>query len=147
MNLPVIESCNNCGACCTGMNSPPFIGREDPEYIALPAEVKASFEAGMRKREEEGWPDMVPCFWLDVETRKCIHYEHRPDICRNGLERNDKGCHKWREDFDLAAAFHLARGSRGTAREMAKTYPDAASAFEHLALNLDRIREILGVHI
>ena len=99
MTLPIIESCNGCGACCMEMNSPPFIGRTDPELIALPAEVRESYEARMRKRDADGWPDGVPCFWLDMTTKQCTHYEHRPDVCRNALERNDAACHEWRKEY------------------------------------------------
>lgn len=41
----------------------------------------------------------TPCMWLDLETRKCRHYEHRPNICRDTLERNDAGCRTYREKY------------------------------------------------
>ena len=99
MSLPIIDSCDDCGACCMGMCSPPFITKDDPEYKALPGDVKASYDRGMEGREAANWVDNVPCFWLNLETRKCTHYEHRPEVCRNGLVRNDHGCHAWREEF------------------------------------------------
>lgn len=101
MNLPLIQSCEGCGACCMGMNSPPFIGRDDPELLAAPLDVHKSYEDGMVQRDRDGWPDFVPCFWLDLETRKCKHYEHRPEVCRDALVINDDGCRHWREEYKI----------------------------------------------
>lgn len=99
MTLPLIESCDGCGACCIEMCSPPFLGPEDPEYWELPAELRDDYDRGMNQRDADGWPDGVPCFWLDQTTKKCRHYEYRPDICRNGLQRNDEACLAWREQY------------------------------------------------
>lgn len=101
--LPVIESCDGCGACCMEQCSPPFIGPNDPELESLPPEVLASYRAGMKQRDVDGWPDAVPCFWFDQQTRKCSHYGHRPEICRDALERGDEGCLLWREQFGVEA--------------------------------------------
>jgi Fe-S-cluster containining protein len=97
--LPIVESCDGCGACCMAMNSPPFLGPTDPEYLELPDELRKDYDQRMDQREADGWPEPVPCFWLDQETRKCKHYEHRPDVCRHALERSDEGCHGWRKEF------------------------------------------------
>lgn len=99
--LPIIESCDGCGACCMEMNSPPFIGRDDPEFQTLPKSIQDDYLKGMEKRDADGWPDGVPCFWLDLDTRKCKQYQNRPEICRNGLERNDDGCRHWRKEFRI----------------------------------------------
>ncbi len=37
--------------------------------------------------------------WLDLESRKCRHYEHRPNICRDTIERNDADCRAYREKY------------------------------------------------
>lgn len=41
-------------------------------------------------REDEPKPDIpivpnepnTPCCWLDLETKECKHYEHRPELCQ-----------------------------------------------------------------
>jgi uncharacterized protein len=94
--LPTINSCDGCGACCMEQCSPPFVFPRDPQLAALPAEVLESYHAGLRQRDADGWPDAVPCFWFDLESRQCIHYEHRPEICRTGVEIGDEACRSWR---------------------------------------------------
>jgi Fe-S-cluster containining protein len=44
------------------------------------ADYYAALHAGRtadRVREE------LPCLWLDPQTRRCRHYEHRPVVCRD----------------------------------------------------------------
>lgn len=102
--LTVIESCDGCGACCMEQCSPPFLGPTDPELATLPPSVLADYRRGMEQRDRDGWPDAVPCFWFDSESRKCRHYEHRPEICREALIRGDDGCRLWRGLFGIEAA-------------------------------------------
>lgn len=59
-------SCNGCGLCCMWESQPPFgDGEEKPDIEITPN------------------PFNTPCCWLDLETKKCKHYEHRPKICRD----------------------------------------------------------------
>jgi len=94
-----IPSCEGCGACCMEMGSPPFdsFPSEDggaSEIDCLPPHVLAEYEAGMRIRREDGFPDGVPCFWLDAD-RRCQYYEHRPSVCRL-FARGSADCLAWR---------------------------------------------------
>jgi Fe-S-cluster containining protein len=89
-SLPVIESCDGCGACCQVVTSPPFyrvfdecgedawerLRRERPDLLAaLLADSKA--------RRASGGPSFgTPCLWFDVATGRCRHYELRPQACR-----------------------------------------------------------------
>lgn len=41
-----------------------------------------------------------PCFWLDLETLRCQHYDHRPDVCRD-FKVGGRHCNGWRETYDL----------------------------------------------
>jgi Fe-S-cluster containining protein len=112
--LPVIESCDGCGACCFEQASPPgylyilvnpgdYSGSEfaeDAERLKhLPTEARLALDkyrddllAG-RSRGDGA------CIWLDPITRKCRHYEHRPSICRDELVRGDQGCRYWRKEY------------------------------------------------
>jgi Fe-S-cluster containining protein len=102
-DLPVIN-CDGCGACCTGMTMPPFVpvaGEQEWEAFRLAnpdlaVEIDAEYE---RMRAEDGWHN-GPCFWFDVETRKCKHYEERPEICQD-FELGGEACLDWRRIMGL----------------------------------------------
>lgn len=96
-DLPILD-CSGCGACCFTQCSPPF---EADELNELPRGVRRAFEQGMIRRDETGYPDEVPCFWLDTTTRRCQHYDHRPAICRE-FEIDSPECHEWRDEFKQA---------------------------------------------
>ena len=88
--LPIIESCEGCGACCRVVTRPPFrrdfdeAGEDAWERLRwdrpdLYAEILAD-ERGSRAR---GGPTFgTPCLWLDAATGRCRHYEDRPRACR-----------------------------------------------------------------
>ena len=83
-----------CGICCTRIGLPPFetpLGETTPvlpeELIEelqreldgrqLGVDVRAQVVGAVRPVQPG------PCFWLDPEMRRCKHYEHRPQICRD----------------------------------------------------------------
>ncbi len=101
--MSVNDLCNDCGACCATQCSPLFVPG-DGGVESLPADVRADYESGMRKRHQAGWVDDVPCFWLDLETRRCRQYAYRPKICRE-FEPGSVACQGWR-------ARSLTTGSR-----------------------------------
>ena len=89
--LPIIESCNGCGACCLSVRSPPFavyLDLADGSYhvwdgadvtelkrlTSAPREAVATLLAGNLDER----PADSPCSWLDLETRQCRYYDHRP---------------------------------------------------------------------
>jgi Fe-S-cluster containining protein len=39
-----------------------------------------------------------PCYWFDMETRRCRHHEHRPKVCRD-FETGSQQCHEWRNYY------------------------------------------------
>jgi Fe-S-cluster containining protein len=41
-----------------------------------------------------------PCLWLDMETRRCRHYEWRPSICRD-FQVGEDSCHDWRKCYGI----------------------------------------------
>lgn len=45
--------------------------------------------------------DMLPCVWLDLNSKRCQHYEHRPQACRD-FEINSQLCRlsRWDEGLD-----------------------------------------------
>ena len=94
MNLPLYDPCRGCGACCTHVGVPPGydppIAEGSPDYelfLAIPEalrdELRDYYQAVWAgKTEDRSLSGNVPCLWFDLETRRCRHYEHRPNVCR-----------------------------------------------------------------
>jgi len=101
ITLPVIACQSGCGACCLDVGGPPFAeylaaagggtdkrapsSRESQILLRLEAEYPAAYETllSYQKQRKEGTDRRGPCVWLDLVTRKCLHYEFRPDVCLN----------------------------------------------------------------
>jgi Fe-S-cluster containining protein len=89
--LPVIESCDGCGACCRVVTLPPFRrifdqeGEDAWERLRWDRpDLKAEFLEAERFRKAAGEPSFgSPCLWLDLETNRCRHYDLRPRACRD----------------------------------------------------------------
>ena len=95
-------SCEGCGACCMHVGVPLGYGlffrpgaaseqqwrsADGRRVLAMPAEARrelARYYAALRRGET---PDRdrleMPCLWLDVATRRCRHYDWRPQVCRD----------------------------------------------------------------
>src|SRR5436305_12691683 len=88
--LPVIESCDGCGACC-------LVATRRPSYRVLDEGGEDAWErlkwerpdllAGLladdRARRAGGGPAYgTPCTWFDGEAGRCRHYDYRPRACR-----------------------------------------------------------------
>jgi Fe-S-cluster containining protein len=91
----VVTSCEGCGVCCTEVPVPPFL--DDIDFI--PAELQREvIEA--QKVEAELTAQRRPCIWHDPKTMKCIHHDHRPNICRE-FEIGGELCLEIRERFRI----------------------------------------------
>lgn len=95
------KNCDNCGACCTHMATPPgHAAYFPPKGLRIPKWAQgvgdAKYIAAMpqkvwdetRRLFDEAWATNrsaleVPCFWYDEKTRRCKHWEYRPSVCRN----------------------------------------------------------------
>ena len=84
------DSCDGCGLCCEGIGSPvllyasrPGIGEPHPfRPTDLPRELIEEIDfhfSGLTRGQEP----LARCFWFDPESRRCRHYEHRPQLCRD----------------------------------------------------------------
>jgi uncharacterized protein len=97
--LPVIESCDGCGACCQVVTCPPFYRvfdeRGEDAWERLKADlpdVLAEFLADYQARRAAGGPFFgTPCLWFDATSGRCRHYEYRPRACRE-FERGGGDC-------------------------------------------------------
>jgi Fe-S-cluster containining protein len=76
MSLPILN-CDDCGACCSEIGTPPFVRHE---IHNLPPQLKD--EVLQWEAKEPGREDSKkPCYWWDAKTGLCEHYEHRPVVC------------------------------------------------------------------
>lgn len=107
--LPVIESCDGCGACCLVVTSPPFrrVFDEDGEdaWERLKwdrPDLLAALLADEQARKTRGGPFYgTPCTWFDTETGLCRHYEYRPGACRE-FEMGARDCRDARRRAGIA---------------------------------------------
>ena len=88
--LPVIESCDGCGACCRVVTFPPFRrifdegGEEAWERLRWDRpDLLVAILAAEAARKAGGEPSFgSPCLWFDAEAGRCRHHELRPRACR-----------------------------------------------------------------
>jgi Fe-S-cluster containining protein len=114
-DLPVIESCDGCGACCREQQSPPgYVALlVDPTLAAgpfqddadrlktLPDAAMQSLQDYIAARRAGSIPDrQLACIWL-TRHGTCRFYDHRPLICRESLQPGDDGCRSWRRQFQI----------------------------------------------
>ncbi len=100
-SLPIID-CNNCGACCREIGTPPFLGCEIYE---LPEHLRDEVLEKLNQ-DPERENSRLPCFWFDTDTNKCMHYEHRPNICRD-FEVKSPSCLSYREYHNIKDSLEL----------------------------------------
>ncbi len=93
-------TCNDCGACCLHLGSPPFCGGDDKPPPELWAAIGDYLESPRYSSAER------PCFWLDMPTGKCSHYEHRPQVCRD-FELGGTSCLQTREAYESVVALTI----------------------------------------
>ena len=72
------EACRRCGACCANVACPPFVPEEMAE---LPRDIRNVVD-WFRGRDPDRGPRVIPCYFLNIATRRCLIYEHRPQACR-----------------------------------------------------------------
>ena len=111
-----VKDCSSCGACCQEQAALPlgwYAGMGG--FDNLPDDIQGELRAAREKFDAEGWPaDGTPCIWLDQATKKCSHYEHRPQVCRDGVAVGDEACRRWRraKGVDKGAARYGMKGGK-----------------------------------
>ena len=99
-SLPILDSCDDCGACCRVVSSPPFrrvfdeAGEEAWERLRWDRpDLLAELLAIERTRKRSGDPSFgSPCHWFDPESKRCRHHDLRPRACRE-FEVGGVDCH------------------------------------------------------
>ena len=113
--LPVIQDCNNCGACCLEQESPPGYvwllvhggDRSDADDLARLASLPEKLRRELLDyiddtRAGKPHPRGGVCLWFDKQSRRCKHYDLRPSICRDVLQPGDEACLEWRAAYGVA---------------------------------------------
>jgi Fe-S-cluster containining protein len=108
--LPVLESCDGCGACCLEQGAPPdYVAlRLNPEFADdpsfaddaarlanLPAEAANLLAEYLQATAAGHLPTNGACVWFDHSSKSCRFYDWRPSTCRV-FELNSGGCHIYR---------------------------------------------------
>ena len=89
-SLPIVDSCDGCGACCRVVTLPPFRrvfdgeGEEAWERLRWDRpDLLAAILAEERTRKATGLASFgSPCLWLDDNRLRCLHHDLRPKACR-----------------------------------------------------------------
>lgn len=92
-SLPVL-SCDGCGLCCSTQGTPPFTYLEGD---SPPHNLKWDI-----LEHADRYDQSLPCIWYDTETKRCVHYEHRPEACRTAVVPGDEYCLEFRKKGGLA---------------------------------------------
>jgi uncharacterized protein len=74
---------------------PPYT---DDELQFVPYELLAPLNEYLAALSDEDFGQ--PCLWLDEDTRECLHYDHRPQVCRD-FERGGAACVDLRLHYDI----------------------------------------------
>ena len=117
--LPVIESCDGCGACCFEQESPPGyamllnspemlqeaagsdeFGADVERLTILPDEAMNELRIYLKKLLNGETDADSPCIWFDLDTRKCRFHEYRPSTCRE-FEIGGDDCKDWRHSYGI----------------------------------------------
>lgn len=121
--LPMIDvTCDDCGACCRHVGTPPgfalyfpVAGQLTPEWgwqnedgliiAAMPEDVYRElrdYYAAVDRGEvaDRTQDDATPCLWFDEGTKRCRHHAHRPSICRE-FPVGDEDCLKFRQQWGV----------------------------------------------
>lgn len=109
------------------MEIPPFDEAED-EDAELPESLRLELAAAKANRTR----GLLPCIWLDMASRKCRHYDHRPKTCREfvpGGEICEEDQYK-RDLFDGMSAEQFAEWERISRDERAAKLSVAWEEFD-----------------
>ena len=96
--LPVIENCDNCGACCRRTPVPPFQPGEESVWQVTSEQWQPVLD---RIAADQQFDD-IPCVWFDEDETRCLHYNQRPQACRD-FEIGSTLCRLSRYDAGLPA--------------------------------------------
>lgn len=117
-SLPLLESCDGCGACCRHLIVPPFQNRDEWDRLHVPPELIDEF---LPLWEVRFYLAEQPCLWYDPETDRCRHYELRPQACRE-FEINSPSCMACREKWGMVV---------GSDESRSETLPVSGSSKSH----------------
>lgn len=96
--LPILN-CDDCGACCASVGHPQFYRNSNDElWKRVPEHLKKQVNDHVDALTDIDLGQ--PCIWLDPKTKQCMHYEYRPQMCRD-FEVGSFHCHRFRRSVGL----------------------------------------------
>ncbi|MGI9472127.1 MAG: YkgJ family cysteine cluster protein [Rubripirellula sp.] len=104
LSLPTVEDCEGCGACCLHMGYPSYLTGSahqppEPHWVSLPDSLRHELEQYAEAYQAPGEGELDgPCVWFDLDTRRCKHHEHRPQVCRD-FRIGSQDCLGWRKQY------------------------------------------------
>lgn len=111
--IPLVETCDRCCACCMEQGSPPgylmfATGQVCPEgddgerWLKTPKKYRELVFRYLDRLSDDDDPTNGegPCCWLDEETQQCFAHRWRPNICRDFQVGCDE-CYGWRDDYGV----------------------------------------------
>lgn len=87
-----VITCDGCGVCCLSMGVPPFLQNEIETLPDVLRNEIDTFLINEPDRETSG----KPCFWYDINSKKCKHHQHRPFVCED-FEIGSAACLNYRK--------------------------------------------------
>ena len=106
-SLPIVKSCEGCGACCMTMGHPRYFWNQeqgtnvDELWIELPKSLVAEIETHLESLRGDEQADFgTPCIWFDDVERNCRHHRYKPQVCRD-LEIGGEACLRSRRQFGI----------------------------------------------
>jgi Fe-S-cluster containining protein len=90
----IANPCDHCGVCCLAFPLPPF---DAHELVKAPDGLLRELDA---YQQSARYRDSHPCFWLDLASGKCKHYDVRPVLCR-WFQPGSAACHGLRRSAGL----------------------------------------------
>jgi Fe-S-cluster containining protein len=115
-SLPVVDSCDGCGACCLEQGAPPdYVAlRLNPHFAdapsfaddaarltKLPPQAQRLLDEYFENTVRGSLPRNRPCVWYDDALQNCRFYDLRPSTCRV-FETGSMGCLLYRRRHGLA---------------------------------------------
>ena len=110
-NLPTVSDCDSCGICCLHMGYPSYVSsalpgqdpaasdRDEQAWVEMPEPLKQQLISYIQNYQPPPHGELDgPCVWYDTSRRRCMHHEHRPQVCRD-FSVGGKGCLEWRNHY------------------------------------------------
>lgn len=70
----------------------------ESHWHALPSHLKRELQEFLEGYEPPEGELEGPCIWFDMQTRRCLHHQWRPRVCRD-FRAGSVACRRWRKVY------------------------------------------------